>query len=211
MRTFTDSRDASTPDEIWLCEHPPVYTLGQAAKPEHLLNTRAIEVVQTDRGGQVTFHGPGQVVIYPLVDLRRANLFVKDYVRLLEDAAIDVLSDYGIAGACRMAGAPGIYLANAGMGHSKIAAVGLKVRRGCTYHGLALNVAMDLAPYQGINPCGMAGLATQDISTCLSGRVPLLTEVGDRLAAHVVRRLYVDATRSGLASPSPLFSPIEHV
>jgi lipoyl(octanoyl) transferase len=152
MKAFTDDRDETTTDELWLVEHDPVFTQGLAGKPEHVLNTGAIEIVQTDRGGQVTYHGPGQVVAYPLLDLGRRGLGIRCLVDRLEQAVIDVLAGDGIA-ARRLDGAPGVYVDGA-----KIASIGLKVRRNCTYHGLAFNVAMDLTPFSMINPCGFAGL-----------------------------------------------------
>jgi lipoyl(octanoyl) transferase len=165
MRTFTAQRTADTPDELWLLEHPPVYTLGQAGKPEHLLRANGIPVVRVDRGGQVTYHGPGQVVAYVLLDIRRRGLTVKRLVSLLEQAVIDLLAEHGVDGA-RRAGAPGVYV-----GGAKVAALGLRVRGGCTYHGLALNVDLDLAPYRDINPCGYEGLAVTrlaDLGVALS-------------------------------------------
>ncbi|HUI98653.1 MAG TPA: lipoyl(octanoyl) transferase LipB [Usitatibacter sp.] len=153
MRSLTERRDASVEDELWLLEHPPVFTLGLAGRREHVLAPGAVPVVQTDRGGQVTYHGPGQVVAYAMVDLRRRSLGVKELVRRLEQAAIDVLAGYGIAGE-RRAGMPGVYVRGA-----KIAAVGLRVARGCTYHGLALNASLDLEPFSRIDPCGYPGLA----------------------------------------------------
>jgi lipoyl(octanoyl) transferase len=165
MRAFTAQRTADTPDELWLLEHPPVYTLGQAGKPEHLLRANGIPVVRVDRGGQVTYHGPGQVVAYVLLDIRRRGLTVKRLVSLLEQAVIDLLAEHGVDGA-RRAGAPGVYVAGA-----KVAALGLRVRGGRTYHGLALNVDIDLAPFLDINPCGYAGLAVTrlaDLGVALS-------------------------------------------
>jgi lipoyl(octanoyl) transferase len=179
MRAFTEARTADTPDEIWLCEHPPVYTQGLAGKPEHVLNVHGIPIVQTNRGGQVTYHGPGQVVAYPLVDLKRLNIYVKEYVYRLEQALLKTLGYLGVTGH-RVAGAPGIYVNLADpFGHAaltgprldrfeglgKIAALGIKVSRHCTYHGVALNVAMDMQPFAGINPCGYEGLQTVDLST----------------------------------------------
>ncbi|MFL5538327.1 MAG: lipoyl(octanoyl) transferase LipB [Longimicrobiaceae bacterium] len=213
MQAFTDARGAGTPDEMWLCEHPPVFTQGLAGKADHVLQPGEIPVVPTNRGGQVTYHGPGQVVAYPLVDLQRAGYFVKEYVYRLEEAVIRTLAGYGVTGH-RVRGAPGIYvrredpfsherlppspqpspasgrgsrqpeagllplpLAGEGGGEGagsppdpfhglgKIAALGIKVSRHCTYHGLALNVAMDLEPFSRINPCGYAGLETVDLST----------------------------------------------
>ena len=181
MQRFTQARDADTPDEIWLCEHPPVYTQGLAGKAEHVLAPGDIPVVQSNRGGQVTYHGPGQVVAYPLIDLQRAGYFVKEYVYRLEEAVIRTLAHWGVTGH-RVAGAPGIYVRLADPfdhaaltgpapggdpfhGLGKISALGIKVSRHCAYHGVALNVAMDLAPFGHIDPCGYAGLRTVDLST----------------------------------------------
>jgi len=181
MRAFTEARTDQTPDELWLCEHPPVFTLGLAGRPEHLLAPGDIPVVATNRGGQVTYHGPGQVVAYPLLDLRRRGYFVKEYVYRLEEAVIRTLAGYGVTGH-RVTGAPGIYvrLDDPGAHHAlagpqpggdpfrglgKIAALGIKLSRHCSYHGVALNVAMDLEPFSHINPCGYAGLKTVDLST----------------------------------------------
>ncbi len=185
MQEFTESRGPDTPDELWVVEHAPVYTLGQAGRPEHVLNPGDIPVVHCNRGGQVTYHGPGQVVLYTLVDLRRRHLFVKAFVALLEDVVIDLLQAYGIS-ACRKAGAPGIYVAPevlgepTGSGLAKIAALGIKVRKGCAYHGVALNVDMDLQPFLGINPCGYEGLRTVDMAACGLAVHPV--DVGRRLA-----------------------------
>ena len=181
MVAFTEARTSETPDELWICEHPPVFTQGIAGKDDHLLSPGDIPVVKTNRGGQVTYHGPGQVVAYPLIDLRRAGYFVKEYVYRLEEAVIRTLRHWDVTGH-RVATAPGIYvrLAHpfdhsaltgprpggdpfAGLG--KISALGIKVSRHKTYHGLALNVAMDLEPFGRINPCGYAGLKTVDLST----------------------------------------------
>lgn len=188
MRDFTEARTAETPDEIWLVEHLPVYTLGQAGKREHILNSAGLPVEQTDRGGQVTYHGPGQVTAYCLVDLRRLGLFVKEYVVALEDAALDTLAHVGIAQPCRKPGAPGVYVPLPDGELAKIAALGIKVRNGCTYHGMSLNVAMDLAPFLGINPCGYEGLRTVDLASC--GVQASLRDVGETLADHLQRRLY---------------------
>jgi lipoyl(octanoyl) transferase len=152
MQRFTDARDADTPDELWLVEHDPVFTLGQAGKPEHVLAAGDIPVLHVDRGGQVTYHGPGQIVAYPLLDLKRLKLGVRDYVCRIEQAVIDTLAEWNIEGA-RRDGAPGVYV-----GGAKIAALGIRVRRGCSFHGLAFNIAMDLEPFQRINPCGYQGL-----------------------------------------------------
>jgi lipoyl(octanoyl) transferase len=163
MRRFTDGRGTDTPDELWLLEHPPVFTLGQAARPEHLLSPGDIPVIQVDRGGQVTYHGPGQLIAYLLLDLRRVGLGVKRLVSLLEQTAIELLGTYGIE-ATRRPDAPGVYVAEA-----KIASLGLRVRNGCCYHGLAVNVAMDLEPFRRINPCGYAGLAMTQIADLVAG------------------------------------------
>ena len=189
MQDYTATRTQHTPDALWLCEHPALYTQGLAGKHEHVLDPGGIPVIATNRGGQVTFHGPGQVVAYPLIDLQRAGYFVKEYVYRLEEAVIRTLAHYGVTGH-RIAGAPGIYVrlddpsshamlpqrpqrrdpgspapAPDFEGLGKIAALGIKVSRHCTYHGVALNVAMDLEPYSRINPCGYAGLRTVDLST----------------------------------------------
>jgi lipoyl(octanoyl) transferase len=181
MQAFTAGRDADTPDELWICEHPPVFTQGLAGQADHLLMPGHIPVIQTNRGGQVTFHGPGQVMAYPLVNLQRAGYYVKEYVYKLEESVIRTLSHFGVTGH-RVAGAPGIYVrlddpfSHAALtgpanpsdpfkGLGKISALGIKVSRHCTYHGVALNVAMDLEPFDRINPCGYAGLKTVDLST----------------------------------------------
>lgn len=169
MQAFTAQRDTGTTDEIWLVEHPAVFTQGLAGKAEHLLDPGDIPVIRTERGGQITYHGPGQLVAYLMIDLRRRGLTVKSLVWRLEQGLIDVLAELGIA-AVRRPGAPGVYVAGqAGEAGSKIAALGLKVSRGCTYHGIALNVAMDLQPFTRINPCGYAGLAVTDIQSTLAG------------------------------------------
>jgi len=188
MREFTELRTPATPDEIWLVEHAPVYTLGQAGKPEHILNPGDIEVVKCDRGGQVTYHGPGQVVAYCLFDLKRQGIFVKEYVERLEDVVIGTLSDLGLPLARRMTGAPGVYVPYDvrkgrfdpnGEQLAKIAALGIKLRNGRSYHGLALNVDMDLSPFGGINPCGYEGLPTVDLARC--GISCSVQEAGERL------------------------------
>lgn len=152
MQAFTDTRGPDTPDELWLVEHDPVFTLGQAGKAEHVLMPGEIPVLQVDRGGQVTYHGPGQIVAYPLLDLKRLKVGVREYVERIEQAVIDTLADWNIHGE-RRCGAPGVYVNGA-----KVAALGIRVRRGCTFHGLAFNIAMDLSPFHRINPCGYAGL-----------------------------------------------------
>ncbi|MFZ9335168.1 MAG: lipoyl(octanoyl) transferase LipB [Burkholderiaceae bacterium] len=181
MQAFTAARTEATADELWLCEHPAVFTQGLAGRPQHVLGAGDIPVVPTNRGGQVTFHGPGQVVAYPLVNLQRAGYYVKEYVYRLEEAVIRTLAGWGVTGH-RVAGAPGIYVrlddpfSHAALtgpadprdpfrGLGKIAALGIKVSRHCSYHGVALNVAMDLEPFSRIDPCGYAGLRTVDLST----------------------------------------------
>ncbi len=180
MQAFTAQRGSDTQDELWLCEHPAVFTQGLAGKPEHLIAATDINIIQTDRGGQVTYHGAGQVVAYPLVNLHRLGIFVKEYVYRLEQAALSTLAHFGITGH-RIHGAPGIYVRlEAPFSHAmlakgdakkpdfsglgKIAALGIKVSKGCAYHGLSLNVAMDLRPFKMINPCGYSGLETVDIA-----------------------------------------------
>jgi len=200
MQAFTAARTSATVDEVWLCEHPPVYTLGQAGKPQHILDAGSIQVVQTDRGGQVTYHGPGQVIAYALIDLRRAGLFVKAYVHLLEEAAIATLVELGVSQPCRVQGAPGVYVMHDDGMPSKIAALGVKIRNGCTYHGVALNVDMDLAPFSGINPCGMADMRTTDVASCRATPVDLV-HAGDVLAAHILARLDLARANQG-ASPA---------
>jgi lipoyl(octanoyl) transferase len=194
MRAFTDARDATTPDELWIVEHPPVFTLGLGADRSHVLAPHKVPVIQTDRGGEVTYHGPGQVVIYLLMDLRRnhakGRLFAREFVNRIEQAVINTLAAYNLAGE-RKAGAPGIYLANGQWQGAKIAALGLKVRgNGCTYHGVSLNVAMDLAPFSWINPCGYAGLATVDMRTV--GQTVALADVQLALA-HQLQHLLIAA------------------
>ena len=185
MLDFTAARNADTPDELWICEHPPVYTLGQAGKPEHLLVDNGIPLVKIDRGGQITYHGPGQVVIYLLLDLTRRDLKVRELVARIEQAMIDFLAEHGVA-ADRLDGAPGVYIERGGI-VAKIGALGLRIRKGRCYHGLSLNVDMDLSPFNAINPCGYAGMAvtqTRDLG------VPLTpAQTGDALVAHLNRQL----------------------
>lgn len=174
MRTLTAERDASTADEIWLLEHPAVFTQGQAGKAEHVLAAGDIPVVQVERGGQVTYHGPGQLVAYLMLDIRRLDMGVRDLVSAMEQALVDLLAGYGVQAAPRP-DAPGVYV-----GAAKIASLGLRIRRGCSFHGLALNVDMDMQPFQRINPCGYAGLAM----TQLQDHVPeavVMAEVEQRL------------------------------
>lgn len=177
MRSFTDERGADTPDELWLLQHPRVFTQGQAGKAEHVLAPGDIPVIQVDRGGQVTYHGPGQWVVYLLVDVRRRNMGVRSLVTLIEESLVTLLAEYGIEAVAR-ADAPGVYA-----GDSKIASLGLRVRRGCSYHGLALNVDMDLEPFQRINPCGYEGLQVTSMARCLPGQTLSMGQVGDRLTS----------------------------
>lgn len=211
MRDFTEARSDGTPDEIWLCEHPPVYTQGVAGRADHVLDARGIPVVQSNRGGQVTYHGLGQVVAYPLIDLKRLGIYVKEYVYRIEHCVIKTLESFDVTGH-RVVGAPGIYVrVNDPFGHApigprapkegqavkasgdpfdglgKIAALGIKVSRHCSYHGVALNVAMDLSPFEGINPCGYAGLQTVDLATLrvYTDWATVAERLGDKLAMHL--------------------------
>ncbi len=170
MREFTAQRTAMTPDELWIVEHPPLFTLGQAGRREHVLDPGQIPVIATDRGGQVTYHGPGQVVIYTLIDLRRLSIFVKELVYRIEQSVIQLLAEFDVV-AQRVRGAPGVYVPYGASqatgelaGLAKIAALGIKISHGCSYHGVALNVAMDLQPFERINPCGYEGLMTVDLA-----------------------------------------------
>lgn len=187
MQAFTRARDAATPDQLWILEHPPVFTLGLAGRREHVLAPGDIPVVSTDRGGQVTYHGPGQAVAYVLLDLRRRGLGVKELVRRLEQAAMDVLAHYGIEGA-RQAGMPGVYVKGA-----KIAAIGLRIARGCSYHGIALNSSLDLAPFARIDACGYPGLASTSLAR--EGAHDKISAVQQRLADAVRQRLADPAQR----------------
>jgi lipoyl(octanoyl) transferase len=188
MKQFTDSRTAVTPDELWLLQHPRVFTQGQAGKAEHVLDPGDIPVIQVDRGGQVTYHGPGQWVLYLLVDLRRRNLGVRALVTLIEESLVELLAAYGIAAAPR-ADAPGVYVNG-----DKIASLGLRVRRGCSYHGLALNVDLDLEPFQRINPCGHEGLRVTSMAEQLPATALAMEEVGERLLEVLAARLEAGAT-----------------
>jgi lipoyl(octanoyl) transferase len=188
MQALTSARGIDTPDEFWLLEHPPVFTLGQAGLESHLLHATQIPLVHTDRGGQITYHGPGQVVIYMLLDLKRRGMMIKEWVRRIEEAIILTLRDYGLQTE-RHEGAPGIYIRNDGTqthAGAKIAALGLKVKNGCTYHGLSLNVAMDLSPFLQINPCGYAGLETVDMRTM--GVDAAQDEVARKLANYLTEQ-----------------------
>ena len=181
MQEFTAARTPETPDELWVVEHPPVFTLGQAGKPEHLLRDVGIPVVKIDRGGQVTYHGPGQVVVYLLIDLQRLKIKVRELVTAIEQALIDFLAEQGAA-AERRTGAPVVYVSDA-----KVAALGLRIKNGCSFHGLSLNVDMDLSPFAAINPCGYAGLRitqTRDLGIPLN-----LAEAGELLCRHLRQQL----------------------
>lgn len=195
MSAFTDNRTADTVDEFWLLEHDPVFTLGQAGKMEHVLAPGEIPVVPVDRGGQVTYHGPGQIVGYPLVDLRRAGVGVRELVDRIEQAIIDTLARWNIGGA-RVEGAPGVYV-----GGAKVAALGLRVRRGCSFHGLAFNVAMDLEPFHRINPCGYKGLAVTQVLDL--GGPSRLAEVEDALVAEFCRQFRFEAMPAAPQVPEP--------
>lgn len=185
MQAFTAARTADTPDEIWLAEHPPTYTLGLAGRPEHVLNARDIPIVKIDRGGQVTYHGPGQLVVYLLIDLKRRHYGVKELVRRIEEAVIRTLGELHIMSE-RRAGMPGVYVAGA-----KIAAIGLKVSRGGTFHGLALNVDADLAPFSGINPCGYEGLQTTSLAQLgVAAKIPTVSPI---VVRHLTQQLYAHA------------------
>lgn len=186
MKQFTEVRGEETADELWQVEHKAVYTLGQAGKPEHILNPKQIPIVHCNRGGQVTYHGPGQVVVYPLLQLSRYKIFAKEYVASLEDAIIATLAYFGIPNACRKEKAPGVYVPMddvPGDGLAKIAALGVKITKGCTYHGLAINVAMDLDPFLGINPCGYEGLRIIDMQSL--GIKATVDEVSDKVVEEL--------------------------
>jgi len=202
MQEFTNARTESTPDEIWFCDHDSVFTLGLNTKPEHLLAPGDIPVIQIDRGGQVTYHGPGQLMIYPLIDLRRAGLGVRDLVTALEQSVVDLAADYGIEAASRC-DAPGVYIDGV-----KLASVGLRIRRGSSFHGMALNVGVDLEPFSRINPCGFKDLQLTDLARL--GADNDLAVVRDKLLPHLLRHLHLDhalssASLSGV--PTSLQSP----
>lgn len=189
MRTFTASRHANTPDQLWLVEHPPVFTLGLGADPGHILDAHQVPVIQTDRGGEVTYHGPGQAVIYLLFDLRREGrvCLPREFVRRIEQAVIETLAAYNLNGE-RKSGAPGIYIAEGPHTGAKIAALGLKIRaNGCTYHGVSLNVAMDLQPFSWIHPCGYPGLQTVDMRTL--GATATIEQAQHTLAQQLIQQL----------------------
>lgn len=188
MQDFTNSRDSETPDELWLLQHPPVFTQGQAGKAEHLLNPGDIPVVQADRGGQVTYHGPGQLVAYLLVDLRRRKLGVRELVTVMERALVQVLAELDIDASPR-ADAPGVYVHDErGRPGAKIAQLGLRVRRGCSFHGLSLNVDMDMEPFQRINPCGYVDMAVTSIAR-QTGTEPGFDSIADRVSQQLIADL----------------------
>ena len=202
MQELTNNRSESTPDEIWFCEHDSVFTLGLNTKPEHVLAPGDIPVIQIDRGGQVTYHGPGQLMIYPLIDLRRAGLGVRDLVTALEQSVVELAADYGIEAASRC-DAPGVYIKGV-----KLASVGLRIRRGSSFHGMALNVDVDLEPFSRINPCGFKDLQLTDLAHL--GADNDLAAVRDKLLPHLLRHLHLDqalssASLSGV--PTSLQSP----
>ena len=186
MQRYTAARDAESADELWLLQHPPVFTQGQAGKPEHLLFTGDIPVIQSDRGGQVTYHGPGQIVGYVLFDIKRADYGVRDLVTAIEKAIITVLAEYGIESRARP-DAPGVYV-----GDAKIAQLGLRIKRGCSYHGLSLNVDMDTEPFQRINPCGYQGMQVICMRDILQQTTPSIDEVEAKLAAAIAAELATD-------------------
>ena len=192
MQRFTAERHESARDQIWLCEHPPVLTLGVKTDPSHILNPGEIPVEQSDRGGQVTYHGPGQLMVYPLVSLRRASLGPRSLVCALEGAVIDCAAEFGIEAAGRR-DAPGVYVAGA-----KLAAIGLRIKRGCSYHGMALNVCTDLSPFARINPCGYQGLKAVNFASL--GGPSNLAEAAAALQPHLLARLYSSADRRRMAS-----------
>lgn len=208
MRSFTAARGAATPDEIWLVEHPPVYTLGRAARTEHVHAPGDIGVVRTERGGQVTYHGPGQAVCYVLVDLRRGGIRVRDFIDRIEAATIALLAGYGID-AVRRAGAPGVYVRTAGeaatgtggtAADAKIASIGVRITEGRSWHGVALNVSMDLEPFSRIDPCGYPGLVVTDMRSCL-GSPPDPDEVSERFAAKLASAFTFDSAQRASACP----------
>jgi lipoyl(octanoyl) transferase len=200
MQAFTDARGADTPDELWIVEHDPVFTLGQAGRWEHVLVPGEIPVVPVDRGGQVTYHGPGQIVAYPMLDLRRLGLGVRELVHRIEQAIIDTLDTWNIV-AVRREGAPGVYV-----GDAKVAALGLRVRRGCTFHGLAFNVNMDLEPFHRINPCGYQGLAVTQVldlggpGSLAAVEAVLIGELARQLGLEAIDAAHLPRTESGDAA-----------
>lgn len=202
MRDYTDTRTPEAPDMLWLVEHDPVFTQGQAGRAEHVLMPGDIPVVATDRGGQVTYHGPGQLVLYPLLDVRRHHLGVRDLVSALENAVIDALAEQGVEARARP-DAPGVYV-----GEAKIASLGLRIRRGCSFHGVAFNLDMDLSPFARINPCGYAGLAMTQLRDLVAGPVRF-EEEASRLVRCLSARLGIDSLteRHGLPTGLALETP----
>lgn len=194
MQHFTDTRGADTPDELWFLEHPPVYTLGMAGRDEHVLAAGDIPVVRIDRGGQVTYHGPGQLVVYPLIDVRRLGLSVRGLVTALETAIVDCIAEWNVRAYPRPE-APGVYVDG-----RKLASIGLRIRRGASYHGLALNVAMDLEPFQRIDPCGYVGLEVTDLARL--GHVTSTPDVARRLLPHLSRTLGLPTVPSWASAPT---------
>jgi lipoyl(octanoyl) transferase len=189
MSDFTDNRSRDTKDQLWLVQHNPVFTQGQAGKADHLLNPGSIPIIQSDRGGQVTYHGPGQLVLYPLIDLRRRNLGVRAMVTLLEQVAVDLMAHFGVL-AFAKADAPGVYIHQDGR-DDKIASLGLRVRKGCCFHGMSINVDMDLSPFKLINPCGYTGLRMTQLSDCVIGREIDYNEVETVLVDLMTSKLCV--------------------
>ena len=181
MQAFTDNRNENTPDELWFLEHPPVFTLGRNGKQQHLHHTGDIPVIRADRGGQVTYHGPGQLIIYLMIDIKRRSLGVRKLVTLIEKSIIDTLQEYQLSGSAKKA-APGVYIGNA-----KIAALGLRIRKGCSFHGLSLNIDMNLAPFKQINPCGYKNLEVIQLSDYIESIE--LSQVQRQLTAHLVKNL----------------------
>ncbi|QKX17530.1 lipoyl(octanoyl) transferase LipB [Microbulbifer sp. YPW1] len=198
MAHYTDNRGNDAGDQIWCVEHPPVFTQGQAGKAEHLLNTGDIPVVQVDRGGQVTYHGPGQLVVYPLLDLRRSKIGVRDLVTALEEATVAMLAEFGIPAAPRP-DAPGVYLTEGPRAGNKIASIGLRVRRGCSFHGIAINIDMDLGPFLRINPCGYAGMQM----------VQMAEIVQPTPAWEAVAKSFVAALQQKLQLPEASWQPVD--
>lgn len=201
MSEFTNTRDDNSPDELWLVQHPPVFTQGQAGKPEHILNAGKIPVVQSDRGGQVTYHGPGQLVLYPLINLRRRQLGVRDMVRLLEKVAVEFLQDYNVS-AYPKPDAPGVYVKDDSVracegvergegGESKIASLGLRVRRGCCFHGMSINIDMDLSPFTLINPCGYEGMKVTQLSDLSTSRDVDYMEIEQSIISLIAKSLSI--------------------
>ena len=188
MRTFTDTRGADTKDELWVTEHPPVFTQGQAGKPEHLLCDSVIPVVKTDRGGQITYHGPGQLVVYPLLNVKRLSLGVRDLVTAIETAVVRWLASYGVSASAKP-DAPGVYVAE-----QKIASLGLRIRKGCSYHGVAINLDADLSPFAQINPCGYQGLQMVNLSSLIPSP-PSMSEASNSFAVVLAEQLGVSLQR----------------